>query len=215
MDMKRIIKIIVPVLLVIFLVVLLGLCGGKGSDVEKFKTAGDKAVKDARDTSLENLRTAWDAYLEADSLSKANEEPVSDELRDVPKIICDKLLALDADLQGKTDSASLALSETYLRFIEDIYKVVGKDSGVKLDNYGRVVRLTHDKYGEEIPTGEAIAGWKVRLSDAYVEEGKSAVGLWQLDGNPKEKTRANSDFKKALELNPQNSEAEKELEKIY
>ena len=86
---------------------------------------------------------------------------------------------------------------------------------MKLDNYGRVVRLTHDKYGEEIPTGEAIAGWKVRLSDAYVEEGKSAVELWQLDGNPKEKTRANSDFKKALELNPQNSEAEKELEKIY
>ena len=213
MDMKRIIKIIVPVLLVIFLVVLLGLCGGNGSDVEKFKTAGDKAVKDARDTSLENLRTAWDAYLEADSLSKANEEPVSDELRDVPKIICDKLLALDADLQGKTDSASLALSETYLRFIEDIYKVVGKDSGVKLDNYGRVVRLTHDKYGEEIPTGEAIAGWKVRLSDAYVEEGKSAVELWQLDGNSKEKTRANSDFKKALELNPQNGEAEALLSK--
>ena len=213
--MKKTIKIIVPVLLVIFLVVLLGLCGGNGSDVEKFKTAGDKAVKDARDTSLENLRTAWDAYLEADSLSKANEEPVSDELRDVPKIICDKLLALDAELQGETDSASLALSETYLRFIEDIYKVVGKDSGVKLDNYGRVVRLTHDKYGKEIPTGEAIAGWKVRLSDAYVEEGKSAVGLWQLDGNSKEKTRANSDFKKALELNPQNSEAEKELEKIY
>ena len=213
MDMKRIIKIIVPVLLVIFLVVLLGLCGGNGSDVEKFKTAGDKAVKDARDASLENLRTAWDAYLEADSLSKANEEPVSDELRDVPKIICDKLLALDADLQGKTDSASLALSETYLRFIEDIYKVVGKDSGVKLDNYGRVVRLTHDKYGEEIPTGEAIAGWKVRLSDAYVEEGKSAVGLWQLDGNHKEKTRANSDFKKALELNPQNGEAEALLSK--
>ncbi len=211
--MKNIIKIIVPVLLGVLLVVLLCLCGGKGSDVEKFKTAGDRAVKDARDTSLENLRTAWDAYLEADSLSKANEEPVSDELRDVPKIICDKLLALDADLQGKTDSASLALSETYLRFIEDIYKVVGKDSGVKLDNYGRVVRLTHDKYGEEIPTGEAIAGWKVRLSDAYVEEGKSAVELWQLDGNSKEKTRANSDFKKALELNPQNCEAEALLSK--
>ena len=213
--MKKTIKIIVPVILGVLLVVLLCLCKSSNSNVQEYGEAAEEATDKVKDSSLNSLIVAWDAYLEADSLSKANEEPVSDELRDVPKIICDKLLALDADLQGKTDSASLALSETYLRFIEDIYKVVGKDSGVKLDNYGRVVRLTHDKYGKEIPTGEAIAGWKVRLSDAYVEEGKSAVELWQLDGNPKEKTRANSDFKKALELNPQNSEAEKELEKIY
>lgn len=210
--MKRQYVVLTVILIAIILIVIL-FYAFSSSENSGYKKAESTAVVNGNSSSLDSLTMAWDAYLEADSLSKANEEPVSDELRDVPKIICDKLLALDADLQGKTDSASLALSETYLRFIEEIYKVVGKDSGVKLDNYGRVVRLTHDKYGEEIPTGEAIAGWKVRLSDAYVEEGKSAVELWQLDGNPKEKTRANSDFKKALELNPQNGEAETLLSK--
>lgn len=183
------------------------------SENSGYKKAESTAVVNGNSSSLDSLTMAWNAYLEADSLSRENNESISDELRDVPKIICDRLLALDADLHGKTDSVSLARSEAYLKLVEDIYNVVGKDSGVKLDNYGRVVRLTHDKYGEVIPAGDAIGGWKVRLSDAYVEEGKSAVGLWQLDGNHKEKTRANSDFKKALELNPQNGEAEALLSK--
>ena len=178
-----------------------------------YKKAESTAVVNGNSSSLDSLTMAWNAYLEADSLSRENNESISDELRDVPKIICDRLLALDADLHGKTDSVSLARSEAYLKLVEDIYNVVGKDSGVEIGKYGRVVRLTHDKYGEVIPAGDAIGVWKVRLSDAYVEEGKSAVGLWQLDGNPKEKTRANSDFKKALELNPQNGEAEALLSK--
>ena len=205
--MKRQYVVLTVILIAIILIVLL-FYAFSSSENSGYKKAESTAVVNGNSSSLDSLTMAWNAYLEADSLSRENNESISDELRDVPKIICDKLLALDADLQGKTDSASLALSETYLRFIEDIYKVVGKDSGVKLDNYGRVVRLTHDKYGEEIPTGEAIAGWKVRLSDAYLAECLSALELWRKHKDAEEKERAKYDKKKALELNPNNQKAD-------
>ena len=210
--MKRQYVVLTVILIAIILIVIL-FYAFSSNENSGYKKAESTAVVNGNSSSLDSLTMAWNAYLEADSLSRENNESISDELRDVPKIICDRLLALDADLHGKTDSVSLARSEAYLKLVEDIYNVVGKDSGVEIGKYGRVVRLTHDKYGEVIPAGDAIGGWKVRLSDAYVEEGKSAVELWQLDGNPKEKTRANSDFKKALELNPQNGEAEALLSK--
>mgnify|MGYP003294106618 CR=1 FL=1 len=210
--MKRQYVVLTVILIAIILIVIL-FYAFSSNENSGYKKAESTAVVNGNSSSLDSLTMAWNAYLEADSLSRENNESISDELRDVPKIICDRLLALDADLHGKTDSVSLARSEAYLKLVEDIYNVVGKDSGVEIGKYGRVVRLTHDKYGEVIPAGDAIGVWKVRLSDAYVEEGKSAVGLWQLDGNPKEKTRANSDFKKALELNPQNGEAEALLSK--
>jgi len=199
--------VVLTVILTIILIVIL-FYAFSSSENSGYKKAESTAVVNGNSSSLDSLTMAWNAYLEADSLSRENNESISDELRDVPKIICDRLLALDADLHGKTDSVSLARSEAYLKLVEDIYNVVGKDSGVEIGKYGRVVRLTHDKYGEVIPAGDAIGGWKVRLSDVYLAECLSALELWRKHKDAEEKERAKYDKKKALELNPNNQKAD-------
>ena len=138
--MKRQYVVLTVILIAIILIVIL-FYAFSSSENSGYKKAESTAVVNGNSSSLDSLTMAWNAYLEADSLSRENNESISDELRDVPKIICDRLLALDTDLHGKTDSVSLARSEAYLKLVEDIYNVVGKDSGVEIGKYGRVVRV--------------------------------------------------------------------------
>ena len=116
--MKRQYVVLTVILIAIILIVIL-FYAFSSNENSGYKKAESTAVVNGNSSSLDSLTMAWNAYLEADSLSRENNESISDELRDVPKIICDRLLALDADLHGKTDSVSLARSEAYLKLVED------------------------------------------------------------------------------------------------
>ena len=173
----------------------------------ELQETGVVSVRLAQQSSLDSLETAWEAYVSADSISKTDKSDIDKSLIDVPKTICAKLMEINNGLKDKTDRESLAKSERCLNLMQKIYNVVGENSGIKMDQYGRLVALSRKEHSKTIPTGDEIKKERYILSDKYVTECLSSLNLWNKYNDAEEKERAIYDKKKALELNPDNQKA--------